>query len=57
MKVLARKIESAKSKKPSLYISFLFIMMAMNRKRANDISPVTDYWKENGWLDKTRPWK
>lgn len=55
--VLARKIEDAKSKNPSLYIRFMFNMIAMNRKRPNDISPETSYWREHGWLDKTRPWK
>lgn len=57
MNALARKIEGSKIKKPSLYIRFLFNMMAMSKKKATDTWPETIYWRENGWLEKIRPWK
>lgn len=57
MTSLAGKIKNARSKKPGLYIRFMFNMMALARKNPNDTSSETNYWKENGWLDKARPWK
>lgn len=56
MLALARKIEAQKCGKPSLYIRFMFHMMAFARKRDSG-SAETDYWRENGWLDKRKPWK
>lgn len=43
--------------KPSFRLKFMFNIMRMMQK-ANTWSKVDrDYWKENGWLDKNRPWK
>lgn len=57
MTALARKVKNKKIKKPSLYIRFMFNMMVMTRKKDKDLLPETQYYKENGWLDKSRPWK
>lgn len=58
MTALADKIKSRKCGKPSLYIRFMFQMMALLRKKGEDSpSAETNYWRENGWLDKTKPWK
>ena len=55
---LAGKVKSDRSGKPSPYIRMLFWAMAGARKKdvANP-SAETTYWKDNGWLDKKRPWK
>ena len=54
---LAGKVKNAKPKKPSVYIRFMFHMMAAQRKGdKNCISSETVYWKEHGWLDKQVPW-
>lgn len=52
---LAKSIKKAKPGKPSLYIRFMFNMMALAKKNPND--PESDYWKKQGWLDGERPWK
>ena len=58
MAALAGKIQHASCKKPSLYIRFLFTMMANIRKKNPDYMPEeTKWWRENGWLEKKRPWK
>ena len=59
MTKLAHKIKKDKCGKPSLYILFMFFMMARSRKQDEEmtIPSETLYWKENGWLDKQRPWK
>lgn len=54
---LVKKIKAKKSRKPSWYIRFMFNMMAFSRKKDfSDTSSETLYWRENGWLDKARPW-
>lgn len=58
MITLASKIRNKECGKPSLYIRFMFQMMALSRKKSDDsTSAETNYWKENGWLDKRKPWK
>lgn len=55
---LAIKVKNAKPGKPSVYIRFMFHMMAAQRKGdKNCISAETVYWKEHGWLDKQVPWE
>jgi len=36
---------------------FVFRMMSNMQKAGWNSSPTeTEYWRENGWLDKKRPW-
>lgn len=57
MSSLAAKIKSARVGKPSLYIRFMFLMMAYIRKKNPDYMPSeTIHWKEDGLLNKTKPW-
>jgi len=55
MKKLAEKVRKAKPGTPSPYIKFMFNMMALTKKNADD--PEAEYWKSLGWTDKIRPWK
>lgn len=58
MTVLAKKVKSARIGKPSLYIRLLFDMMASIRKKNPDyMASETVHWKENGLLNKEKPWK
>lgn len=57
MQALANRIAKATIKQPSPYIKMMFNMMAENRKKEQNKTSETCYWKENGWLDKSRPWK
>lgn len=58
MTALAGKIRRAKPGKPSPFIRFLFCMMANIRKKDPDYMPTESvHWRENGWLDKAKPWK
>ncbi len=58
MAVLAKRVKSARIRKPSPYICFLFCVMANTRKKNPDyMTAESAYWRENGWLDKVRPWK
>lgn len=42
---------------PNFRLKFMFTIMRMMQK-SNDWNMVDkNYWKENGWLDKKRPWK
>lgn len=55
---LSIKVESKVGKvEPNFKLKFIFNLMRMMQK-SNDWN-MTDqnYWKENGWLDKKRPWK
>lgn len=55
---LAEKVKKAGHKKPSFYIRFMFYLMTVCRKKDQVmISSETSYWKENGWLDKKKPWE
>ena len=57
MKTLADKIKRQKPGKPSLYIRIMFLVMVISRKKeSHNMSSETQYWKENGWLDKSRLW-
>ena len=55
---LAMKVESKVGKISSNFkIKFMFNIMRMMQK-SNDWNMVDqNHWKENGWLDKERPWK
>ena len=55
MKRLAKTVEKADLGKPSLYIRFMFNLMAGIKKKSND--PEAAHWKEYGWLDGKKPWK
>lgn len=58
MTVLAKRVKSARIGKPSLYIRLLFDMMASIRKKNPDyMASETVHWKENGLLNKEKPWK
>ncbi|MGN1181773.1 MAG: flavodoxin family protein [Faecalibacillus sp.] len=59
MTKLAHQIKKDKCGKPSLYIRFMFFIMARSRKQGDGVTipSETIYWKENGWLDKQRPWR
>ena len=59
MKALAIKIKKDKYGKPSLYIRIMFLIMAFSRKHdhSSTLPAETIYWKDNGYLDKQRPWK
>lgn len=52
---LVGRVENAKVGKPSLYIRFMFRMMALTKKNPND--PEAEHWKKQGWLDGKKPWK
>ncbi|MDY3853525.1 MAG: NAD(P)H-dependent oxidoreductase [Butyribacter sp.] len=58
MTALAKKVKKAKTGKPSLYIRFMFHMMATVRKKNPDYAPSeTLHWKSEGLLDNAKPWK
>lgn len=58
METLAKKIKTAKPGKPSLYIRFLFHMMASVRRKNPDYMPAeTMHWKKEGMLGRVKPWK
>ena len=60
MTALAGKIKKAKVGKPSLFIRFMFCLMASMKKSAPDggyDAGEVRYWRENGWLDGKRPWR
>lgn len=54
---LAIKVESKVRKaKPDFRLRTMFFIMKM-MQRSNDWNMVDrNYWVENGWLDKGRPW-
>ena len=54
---LARKIQRNQGRvKPSLKTKCFFYIMRLLQKR--DWNPVdADYWREKGWLGRTRPWR
>lgn len=55
---LARKINRVKTPKVGIKTKFMFNMMGNMQKAGLGSSPVEkQYWQENGWLDKKRPWK
>jgi multimeric flavodoxin WrbA len=44
-------------KKPKLKIKGLFYLFRMMHKKTDSIAHDKEYWKNQGWLDKKRPWK
>lgn len=55
---LARKISNRKKVRVSFKTRFMFGMMRMMQNKGfGSSSEEKDYWQENGWLDKNRPWK
>lgn len=59
MTALANKNRRAKVGKPSLYIRFLFRLMASVKRSAPEDSYDAEevrYWQKNGWLDGKKPW-
>jgi multimeric flavodoxin WrbA len=55
---LSLKVKSKVGKvRPTLKLKFIFNIMRMMQK-SNDWNVADhNYWKNNGWLDKKRPWK
>ncbi len=58
IKKIAKTIKNKKSVKVGLKTKFFFSVMRMMQK--NNMGSSTqekEYWNNNGWLDKKRPWK
>ncbi|WP_244971095.1 flavodoxin family protein [Tissierella pigra] len=54
---LSTKVQSKVGKvSPNFRLKFIFIIMGMMQKSNNWNKVDQNYWKENGWLDKKRPW-
>lgn len=45
-----------KKAKVGIKTKFIFNIMRMMKKGYDDSSVEKKYWKDNGWLDKNRPW-
>ena len=43
--------------KPKLKVKGLFYLFRMMHKNTDSIAHDKEYWKEQGWLEKKRPWK
>ena len=55
---LARKLSTTKKPHVGIKTRFMFNMMGMMQKKGWGSSPVEkEYWEQNGWLGKKRPWK
>ena len=55
---LARKLSTTKKPHVGNKTRFMFNMMGMMQKKGWGSSPVEkEYWEQNGWLGKKRPWK
>lgn len=55
---LAAKVSAKKKTRTSLSQRFLFNLLSMSQKGGTgSLSFENTYWKEQGWLDKKRPWK
>ena len=55
---LARKLSTHKKPHVGIKTRFIFRMMGMMQKNGWGSSPVEkEYWEQNGWLGKERPWK
>lgn len=55
-RIVSKLIPDPQSVKPGIRTKILFyIARSMNKKNGNPADTI--YWKENGWLDKERPWK
>ena len=60
MSTLAIKVKRAKKRKPGFFIRLMFLLMASAKKGSKEDSYDANearYWKENGWLDRERPWR
>lgn len=56
--VIAKKLSKKSAPPVGLKTRFLFKMMGMIHGAGWNSSPLeTEYWKANGWLDGTKPWK
>ncbi|MBO7515500.1 MAG: NAD(P)H-dependent oxidoreductase [Lachnospiraceae bacterium] len=54
---IAKKLSTKRKPRVRIKTKFLFNLMRMMQKKGWNSSPVeTVYWKDNGWLDKARPW-
>lgn len=57
IKKLANKISNKRNVYVGFKTKFMFGIMRMMQKKGLGSSPEDkEYWKENGWLDKKRPW-
>ena len=57
IKKLANKISNKRNVCVGFKTKFMFGIMRMMQKKGLGSSPEDkEYWKENGWLDKKRPW-
>ena len=55
---LARKLNTDKKPHVGIKTRFIFRMMGMMQKNGWGSSPVEkEYWEQNGWFGKERPWK
>ena len=55
---LANKLDKVKSPRSGIKTKLLFNMMSKMQKSGLGASPVEkQYWQENGWFNKSRPWK
>lgn len=55
---LAKKLSGTKNPRVGLKTRFLFSMMGRMQKSGWGSSPVEkQYWQDNGWLGKQRPWR
>lgn len=55
---LARKLGKNKPPRVGIRTRFMFRMMAGMQKANWSASPIEkEYWQNQGWLDKARPWK
>ncbi len=55
---IATKLSSSKKPHVGIKTKFMFNMMGMMQKNGWGSSPVEkEYWEQNGWLAKDRPWK
>lgn len=55
--MLAQKVEAKVGKaSPGFRLKFIFAMMRMMQKSNNWNMVDKNYWQENGWLDRKRPW-
>lgn len=55
---LASSIPTNKAPHIGLKTKIIFNVMKMMHEKGWDSSPVEkEYWRQQGWLDKTRPWK
>lgn len=55
---LAEKLKYSSKPRIPLKTKFMFNIMRLMQKNNMGSSPVEkQYWQDNGWLDKNRPWK